>query len=185
MPILSREPDIYPENLFEVAEIESPSHRWWVLYTLSRREKELMRRLHGLSIPFYSPMIAKRSKTPSGRRYTAYEPLFRNYVFLYGNDETRYASLTTNCISRTVPVVDNAELTRDLKQFHDLINLDVPLTPEAKLAPGQRVQIRAGQFRGFEGTIIRRQGEIRLLIAVNFIQRGASLLLEDFEVEAI
>lgn len=184
MPILSRERDLHPDNLFEIAAAGDKGH-WWALYTLSRREKELMRRLHALSIPFYGPVVPKRSKTPSGRVYTAYEPLFRNYVFLYGDEEAKYASLTTNCVSKYVAVSDGAELTRELKQFHDLINLEVPLLPEERLIPGQRVRIRAGRLKGFEGTIIRRERDVRLLVSVNFIQRGASLLLEDFELEAI
>lgn len=185
MPILAREVDLYPENLFSLAETPPEGHRWWALYTLSRREKDLMRRLHALSIPFYSPIVPKRSKTPSGRVYTAYEPLFRNYVFLFGDDEARYASMTTNCVSSYVPVTDHLELTYDLKQFHDLISLDVPIRPEAKLEPGQRVRIKAGRFKNFEGTIVRREREVRLLVSVNFIQQGASILLEDFELEAI
>jgi transcription antitermination factor NusG len=184
MPVLARELDIFPDNLFEVA-AQSSRSRWYALYTMSRREKELMRRLHALSIPFYCPIVPKRGKTPRGRSYTAYEPLFRNYVFLYGDDEARYTSQTTNCVSSYVQVPDGNALASQLKQFHDLIRMDVPLLPEALLAPGQRVRIRAGRFRNFEGTIIRREHEVRLLVSIDFIQQGASLLLEDFEVEAI
>lgn len=47
MPILPAEPDVYPDDLLDV---EPPSDetaaQWWALYTLPRREKELMRRLH-------------------------------------------------------------------------------------------------------------------------------------------
>jgi transcription antitermination factor NusG len=185
MPILGREPDIYPENLFDQVERGSNDEHWWALYTLSRREKELMRRLYGLSIGFYGPVFAKRGKTPSGRRYVAHEPLFSNYVFLYGNEEDRVAALTTNCISRVIPVANKAELTRDLRQFQQLLSMDVALTPEAKLVTGQRVRIRAGCFRGFEGTIIRREHEVRLLVSVDFIQRGASILVDDVEVEPV
>ena len=62
---------------------------------------------------------------------------------------------------------------------------EVPLTPESYLEPGQRVRVKTGRFKGFEGTIIRRENEQRLLVAVNFLQQGASLLVEDFEVELI
>ena len=36
-----------------------------------------------------------------------------------------------------------------------------------------------------EGVVVRRQNRERLLVAVRFLQQGASLLLEDFQVEAI
>lgn len=185
MPILAREVDVFPANLFELLDQRSVPGQWWALYTISRREKELMRRLLALEVPFYGPVLPKRGRTPAGRSYIAYEPLFRNYVFLFGDEQARYASLTTRCVSKCVPVVDNDELTHDLRQFHDLIALEAPLLPESRLLPGQRVRIRSGKFRGVEGTIVRREHEVRLLVAINFIQQGASLLLNDYEVEAI
>ena len=185
MPILAREIDIYPDDLLTTAGQSAGDQSWWALYTLSRREKELMRRLLAEQIPFYGPLVPKRTKSPAGRVRTAHLPLFSNYVFLYGTNEDRFEAMKSNCISRYVQVVDGEELTRDLKQFRDLIAMDTPLTPESRLVPGQRVRIRSGRFRGFEGTIIRREHEVRLLVAVNFIQQGASLVLDDFEVEAM
>jgi transcription antitermination factor NusG len=185
MPILDREPDLFPADLFDQLAAPDDQRSWWAFYTLSRQEKEFMRKLRGHQIPFYGPLIPKRVKSPAGRIRTSYVPLFSNYVFVYGGEEQRYKALTTNCVSQVVPVVDNEQLTRDLRQFHDLIQMDVPLLAESRLEPGTRVRIRSGRFSGIEGTILRRENEIRLLVAVNFIQRGASMLLEDFEVEAI
>jgi len=185
MPILAPETDIYPTDLFDQVERAAEDKCWWAVYTLSRREKDFMRRLVALGVPFYGPLIPKRTKSPGGRVRTAYLPLFTNYVFVYGSDEDRYQAMTTNCVSRTLPVSNGEPLTRELRQFRDLIAMDAALTPEARLEPGRLVRVRSGRFRGLEGTILRREGELRLLVAVNFIQRGASLLLEDFEVEAI
>jgi transcriptional antiterminator RfaH len=185
MPILSHEPDLFPADLFELAAVDDTERSWFAFYTLSRQEKEFMRKLHRQEIPFYGPTIPKRIKSPAGRVRTSYMPLFSNYVFVYGNEEQRYQALTTNCISQVVQVVDREQLTRDLRQFHHLIGMDVPLLAESRLEPGTRVRIRSGRFRGIEGTILRRENEVRLLIAVNFLQRGASMLLEDFEVEAL
>jgi hypothetical protein len=47
------------------------------------------------------------------------------------------------------------------------------------------VRVKAGMLRGQEGMIIRRQGETRLLVAVNFLQQGASVLLDDIAVEQL
>ena len=47
MPILKREPDCYPPDLLDSAfeEAVGRDERWWLVYTQSRREKDLMRRL--------------------------------------------------------------------------------------------------------------------------------------------
>jgi hypothetical protein len=184
MPILAKEQDLFPIDLLDrylAGDLEG--HQWWALYTRSRREKELMRRLRSLDIAFYSPMISRRYRSQAGRARTSYVPLFANYVFLCGNDFHRYEALTTNCISRDIVVPDGLRLAEDLRQVHRLIELGCPLTPEARLLEGSRVRVRSGPFVGFEGTVIRRENVTRLLVAVNFMQQGASAVLEDCELE--
>lgn len=186
MPILAREPDIYPENLLEFAGAPQPSDvSWWALYTLSRREKDLMRKLSSLDIPFYCPIVPKRTRSPSCRFRVSHVPLFHNYVFLFGSEMQRYQSVTTGCVSRYMRVVDREELTRDLAQIHGLIQSGVPLLPESRLVAGEYVRVRSGPFRGYEGTVLRREGQTRLLVAVNFLQQGASILLEDCQLESL
>jgi len=186
MPILARESDLYPEDLLDRPELgrESQVH-WWALYTLARHEKELTRRLRGLEIAFYCPLIGRRTASPSGRTRVAHVPLFAGYVFMYGGGDARYRAMTTNCISRWLPVGDGQELTHDLRQVRRLIDSGAPLTPEARLDPGARVRVRCGPLAGMEGKVIRRSGEVRLLVAVNFLKQGASLLLEDHQVEPL
>jgi transcriptional antiterminator RfaH len=183
MPILDRESDIYPEHLLEPA--GEGGEPWWALYTMPRREKELMRRLRALELPFYGPIVPQRKKSPQGRVRTSYLPLFSGYVFLRGDDESRRQALTSNCISRCLMAPDAGQLVEDLRQIRRLILADVPLTVEAQIQPGARVRVRSGALRGIEGVVLRREHRDRLLVAVRFLQQGASLLLGDFEVEEI
>ena len=186
MPILAREPDLYPDNLLDRPELgREENMSWWAMYCRPQQEKQLMRRLRPLGIPFYSPLIRKRSRSRSGRVRTSYIPLFASYVFIYGTGADRYAAQTTSCVSRWLVVPDTESLTHDLRQICGLINSGAPLTAEARLAPGTRVRIQSGPFAGFEGVIIRRPRETRLLVAVNFLQQGASVLLDDCQVEQI
>jgi transcription antitermination factor NusG len=186
MPILAQEPDIYPADLFEWEELGAESdRRWWALYTLARREKELMRQLRAREIPHYGPMIPKRYRSPGGRLRQSFVPLFPGYVFIYGDNSQRYDALTTNCVSRYLSVADGVELTRDLHQFYQLILAGVPLTPEERLEAGDLVRVRRGILAGIEGVVLRREGRTRLLVAVNFLQRGASLVLDDADFEVI
>ena len=194
MPILDREPDIFPADLFTRFPGETAGSAeanlddagsWWAVYTRSRQEKELMRKLRAMEISFYSPLVPHRSRSPQGRIRTSYLPLFSNYVFLYGDVEARTRALTTNTISRTIEVENPAVLVRDLRQIHDLIARGSPVTPEAKLQPGAPVRIRSGSMKGIEGTVIQRHGEMHLIVVVNFLQQGASVKLQDFEVESL
>jgi transcriptional antiterminator RfaH len=186
MPILAPEPSLYPADLFDRAEAcAEPEARWWALYSLARQEKQLMRRLHAQETPFYAPVVAKRSRSPSGRVRVSQVPLFAGYVFLYGTGAQRHVAMTTNCVSRCLDVPDGAQLTNDLRAIHRLIATGEPLTPEARLEPGQPVRIRSGALMGFEGIVLRRANETRLLVAVNFLQRGASVLVDDCQLELL
>ena len=200
MPILPREPDVFPDDLLDYdpdldpdldldpdqdGSTEEAAARWWALYTLPRREKELVRRLRGMGISHYCPLIKRRKRSPSGRMRTSYVPLFASYVFLRGCEESRYQAWTTNCVSRCLDVDDGRQLAHDLRQIRRLLESDAPLTPESRLEPGMRVRIRSGSLVGLEGTVVKRRGTERLLVAVHFLQRGASVQLEDFQVERI
>jgi transcription antitermination factor NusG len=144
-----------------------------------------MRRLRQLEIAHYGPLIARRHPTATGRVRTAYVPLFPGYVFLQGDEATRYRAMATNCISRCLAVPDPAQLVHDLRQIFRLIESNVPLTPEARIEPGTHVRIRSGMLAGLEGTVVRRRGETHLFVAVDFLQKGASFQLADYQVEAL
>ena len=59
------------------------------------------------------------------------------------------------------------------------------LTPESRLAPGNRVRVCQGPLMGMEGTVLVRRNSVRLLIAVDFLQQGASIEIEDFLLEPV
>ena len=191
MPILPKETSLFPENLLLQAKEEladtptEESSRWWAMYTRSRQEKQLMRKLLALETPFCCPTIERRHRSPAGRIRRVHEPLFSNYVFVYGDKSARHSALTTNCISQCQQVGDGLGLTHDLAQIQRLIETGEPLSPESRLLPGDHVRVKSGSFAGFEGTIINRMNETRLFVAVSFMRQGASVLLEDCQLEYV
>ena len=185
MPILPREPELYPDDLFSEQVDLATDAPWWAIYTLSRREKDLMRRLRTMEIPFYCPLISRKTKSPAGRVRKSFVPLFSGYVFAQGNQEQRLQILQTNCVSRTLEVDDGVQLIRDLSQIHQLIKADVPMSVESKIQPGQAVRVISGPFAGLEGVVLQRRGVEHLIVSVQFLQQGAAVAIEDFQVELI
>ena len=170
LPILPQEPDCHPIDLLDRSTLSDS--RWWLVYTRSRQEKQLMRHLRRLEVSHYAPQISHRRRSPAGRIRTTYAPLFNNYVFLHGNDHDRYQAVCTGAVLRTTEITDVNRLVSDLVQIRNLINLGVPLTIESRLEPGQHVRVRSGSFSGYEGTIVRREQETRLLVSVMFMDQG-------------
>jgi transcriptional antiterminator RfaH len=184
MPILSEEPSQFPETLLEETPPGSEDRCWWVLYTKARQEKATARQLLTFRIPFYLPLVHK-TFVSRGRKMCSYIPLFSGYVFMFGTEEERVRSLTTNRISRIISVEDAEQLVHDLRQLQQLIASDAPLTVESRLVPGNRVRVRRGPFAGVEGTVLTRRGKTRLLVAVDFLQQGASVEIDDFLLEPV
>lgn len=194
MPILPRQRDIFPDDLLDTPQAVDghachaghaghANHDWIAFYTLSRREKDLMRRLEAAALPFYAPLVKRRLLSPGGRARLSYVPLFPGYVFSYVDDAQRRLALATNTIARWLPIQDASAFVADLRNIKRLIDTDRPLTPEARLEPGQPVRVRSGPLRGMEGMVVKRRGEQRLVVAVRFVNQGVSIELEDVDLE--
>jgi len=184
MPILKEEQSLYPETLLDEAPCDVPDRCWYALYTKARQEKSLARELLKHQIPFYLPLV-KKTSVSRGRRRTSLSPLFGGYLFIFGAEAERVRVLTTNRVSRVLVVEDPEQLVFDLRQLRQLIAADAPLTIESRLAPGRQVRVRWGAFAGLEGTVLKRRGETRLLVSVNFLQQGASVEIDDFLLEPL
>jgi transcriptional antiterminator RfaH len=184
MPNLASETNLYPDNLLDEFTTEPSERRWWAVYTRSRMEKSLARQLLAMEVPFYLPLIP-RTTTIAGRRVKSFLPLFTGYLFLYGTDQERVQTLSTNRVAQLWAATKVDDLTRDLQSVRTLIESGVPLSPEGRLQPGRRVRVKTGMLMGLEGVVVARRGEDRLLVAVSFLQQGVSVQIHDYQVEPI
>ncbi len=183
MPILAEEPNLYPEHLLGTTSLLE-DHRWHVVYTRARHEKSLARHLYDNGMSFYLPLIAK-DQFIRGRKRTSWLPVFSSYMFYFGNAPGDVARLAPYCVSAVIPVEDQYELQGELAAIHHLLENEIPLTLEARLAPGRKVRVKSGALRGLEGTILRRKGAHRLLVSVNYLQKGVSIEIDDFMIESL
>ncbi len=178
MPILPAEPDRYPPELLS-GRPEPGLRRWWVLHSKPRQEKSLARYLYAAGLEYFLPTIRKRNRI-RGRIVTAQIPLFTGYVFLRADPSERLIALASNRVVQTLAVDDQERLWLDLRQVDILLSSGAPITPEDRLVPGDEVEITSGALAGLTGTIVRTASGRRFVVRVDFIQQGASVLLDDF-----
>jgi transcription antitermination factor NusG len=185
MPIAPAETCLFPDNLLDPAvAVADASARWWVLHTRPRAEKAVARQLVGRAVGFYLPLYEHRL-TSGGRVRSSYLPLFPGYVFLHGNDEGRRLALETNQIAQTLQVPDQLGLFGDLQRIRQLLETRQKLTPEQRLQPGTPVRIVAGALAGMTGVVIRQGRQLRFVVAVSFLQSGASVDVESWMIEPL
>jgi transcriptional antiterminator RfaH len=177
MPILAAEPAFFPSQLFEPM-ADCVGRQWFVLHTRARQEKSLARELHGRSTPFFLPLIAKRLKI-RGKAVQSHLPLFSGYVFLLGDTDDHLFARGARRVVRCLEVPDQERMWNDLRQIQRLIASGAPIRPEDQLEPGAPVEIRNGPLAGLRGVIVKSATGNRFIVKVDFIQRGASVTLDE------
>lgn len=174
VPLLQREADHIPEDVFRLSVTDFP---WSVAHVKSRTEKALARYVAALRIPFYLPVGERRTRR-GGRSFVSYIPFFAGYVFLRGDAASRAQALRSNLIVRLLDVPDQALLDLELCQLHALQEAGAPLIPFPWLGPGDAVRIMEGPFRGYLGVIVREKGAQRLVVSVSMLRRSVAVELE-------
>lgn len=180
-PGLSRPVD---EGLETLERSANAGEGWWLAHTLPRQEKALASALYARDVPYYLPLVTRKSLS-RGRTRVAQVTLFPGYLFVYGGEAERLSVLKTNRTLTVRRAPDGERLRADLRRFHELIAADAPLLPEATLVVGERVRVKAGPFRNQEGVVFRRNGKTRLLISIDYLQQGASLEVDDCLLERV
>lgn len=180
MPILKREPDLYPADLFGAAGDERPDPAagrdrgpWWVAHVRSRQEKLLARHLRAHEVAHYLPQRERR-RPGAVRPRTAYLPLFPGYVFFRGGGVERLAAFGSGVIVRLLEVPGQAALERELIALWRLQTAGTPLVPWEYIGPGDEVEITDGPLRGWSGTVLRAKGTLRLVVSVTFLRQSVA-----------
>jgi transcription antitermination factor NusG len=174
VPILKREADLYPANLFELSPAEHP---WSVAYVRSRQEKGLARHLAGHGVGFYLPQSQKQVRR-DGRTLVSHLPLFPGYLFFRGLAAARRTALASNLIVQVLPVLDQGRLDAELAGLWRLQREGLTLVPHPYLGPGDEVEVSDGPLRGLRGTVLREKGELKLVVSVSLLRRSVAAELD-------
>jgi transcription antitermination factor NusG len=185
MPILPAEPDLHPSNLWQLGGQGAPDEVWWCLHTKPRQEKAIARALKVRDIAYYLPQVVKVDRTPQGRKIRSIIPLFTGYLFLRGNDFARLEAIRTDRLANVLEIYEQDALIGDLRQIHQMLASGLTVLPELEMPVGTRVRIKTGPLMGMIGTVIRRCKRDHFVAIVQFLGRGATVELEDWQVERL
>ena len=168
MPILPKETDIFPDNLFDLPTADAP---WEIAHLRSRQEKAVARLLFDGGKPFYLPQAVLKKKT-SGRTFVSHLPLFPGYIFLRRVRGLRETLWRTSAVVKMLEVPDQAQLTGELLQIRQLQVSGAVFTPQPDLVPGDAVRITEGVFSGYHGIVMEDRGSLRLIVSVSTIRKS-------------
>src|ERR1051326_3002143 len=165
MPLLRKEAEIFPEDLFD-----GVAQPWWVAHVRARHEKMLARELLDRAVPFYVPQI-EQEKRRGGRTFRSFLPLFSGYVFFCGADGARGVVRRRPAVVSVLDVEDQELLTSELAQIRKLQLAGASLRPYVEYVPGDVVRVREGAFAGYKGVVVRTKGTQRLIVQVSTLRQ--------------
>ncbi|HEY0370972.1 MAG TPA: transcription termination/antitermination NusG family protein [Thermoanaerobaculia bacterium] len=171
MPILERESDMFPEELFDLRVDEAP---WEIAHLRSRQEKSVARLLLDAKKPFYLPQI-KQTRKSAGRTFVSHLPLFPGYIFVRRVDGLRETLWRTSAVANILDVDDQTRLHGELLQIRQLQASGAVLTPRVELVPGDAVRIDEGAFVGYSGVVIQERGAFRLIVSVSILKKSVAV----------
>jgi len=176
MPLLRKEAEIFPEDLFE-----SVAQPWWVAHVRARHEKTLAREMLDRGIAFYAPQIEQKRRR-EGRTFRSFLPLFSGYVFFRGDPDARDVVRRRPAVVNVLDVDDQDLLTSELAQIRKLQLAGASLRPFVDYAPGDVVRVREGAFAGYKGVVVRTKGAQRLIVQVSTLRQ---LVAVEFDREVV
>lgn len=162
--------------------------QWFAIHTYPRHEKRVASELVSKGLDVYLPLIARRHQW-SDRQKLVELPLFPCYTFARTmvSGETLVKIRQTSGVIGLVGASGQGEPIPDseIENVRILLTNKVQLDPYHFLKVGQRVRVRGGSLEGLEGILIRRNGNRRLVISVESLERSMSISVEGLEVERI
>ncbi|OEF24009.1 transcription/translation regulatory transformer protein RfaH [Vibrio rumoiensis] len=158
---------------------------WYLLYCKRGEQQRAKMHLENQSIECYYPEV-EIEKMVRGKRKRVSEALFPSYIFI-GLDTSIGPSFTTIRSTRGVmdfvrfggqPHQVSESLITQLKEC-ELGEQDCSQLPQ----PGQSIQIKSGQFSGFEAIYQEPDGEKRSILLITMINQQVTIKVDNTDVE--
>jgi transcription antitermination factor NusG len=161
---------------------------WYAVHTRARHERAVAHRLCERGVTTFLPTCTEVHRW-NDRRKTIELPLFSCYLFvkLIPRNEERQRVLRTESVLGLVGTqgVGTPIPNEQIDAVRLLVKEQLPCCSHPFLKTGQRVRIRGGALEGLEGIFLSRQGERRLIISVDAMQRSLAIQVEGYDVEPI
>ena len=167
--------------------VEDPPH-WYAVQTRPRHEKVIAGRLREQGLETFLPLSTEVHRW-SDRRKRVEVPLFGCYVFvkLALTNERRFRVCNLDGVFGFVGVRGHgiAIPEQQIEAVRTLLSEQVGWSSHPFLKIGQQVRIRGGSLDGVEGVLAAHNGENRLVVSIDAIQRSLAVRIEGYDVEPV
>jgi len=174
------------ESASVAAFVQPDQPQWYAVMTRSRHEKVVVERMRERGLETFLPTIMQTHRW-SDREKSVEVPLFGCYVFvkLHLTNELYYRVCNVDGVSRFVGIGKEGTPipSEQIEAVQTLVNQKIPWSAYPFLNIGQRVRIRGGSMDGVEGILVARDGDRKLVVSIDAIQRSMAVRIEGYDLE--
>jgi transcription antitermination factor NusG len=159
---------------------------WFALCTLPRHEKRVAELITHQLIESFLPIYQQERQWKKRPPVILELPLFPTYLFARIRHSQRGSILGVPGVLSIVGnrrqslSIPDAEIER-LRAGLEMRSVE----PQPYLAVGESVRVKNGPLAGYEGLLIRRKNELRVVISVERIQQSISVEVDEADLEAL
>ncbi|MBN4053834.1 transcription/translation regulatory transformer protein RfaH [Haliea sp. AH-315-K21] len=165
---------------------------WHLLLSKPREELRAEEQLRNQGFKVFHPLL-KHYKLKQGKQKSIIESLFPRYLFIQLDDELNDWSTirSTRGVAELVrftdyPAVVPESVVNDLlKQVNEEGLIDQTQQETRLFKPGDRVEIREGSFKGWQGVVKEQDSDMRVVLLLKMLGREQSLQIPLAEIKAI
>ena len=161
-------------DLIPLAECASPT-AWAVVHTQPNRDKIALENLIRQQFDVYNPQVRKRVRH-ARKSQDVLRPLFPGYMFVGINPEDgRWRAISSTQGVRSLVRFGNQITYVDFRLIDSLKAREIEgviALPSSPFVMGQRVRLVDGPFEGLVAKIIELDEKSRLVVLIDFLNRG-------------
>lgn len=161
------------------------STEWFAAYTYPRHEKRVAVFLNQVEIRTFYPVYTASHRWKK-RKASVTLPLFPGYVFVNISNEQRRRVLSAPGVihivgSRGKPSPLPTDQIEALQKTLESRKAE----PHPFIAPGHTVRVTFGSLEGLEGIVLRRKGQMRMIVSLTTINQSIMLELEQSDLAPV
>src|SRR5438105_9659258 len=161
---------------------------WYAVQTRFRHERIVAAQLREQDVSTFLPMITQIRRWSDRRKLVEF-PLFSGYVFVHAavSPQIRTIVLFARGVAGFVAMRGEPLSIPDeqIDIVKELLAKNIRCAAQPFLKVGQRIRIRGGSLEGLEGILISHNGDRKLVISLDTIERSFSIHLDGYYVEVL
>lgn len=160
--------------------------RWYAAYTSANHEKSVAKQLGERDVEHFLP-LCESVRQWKDRRVRLQMPLFPGYVFVRLALRDRLKVLQVPSVVRLVGYGDAPAALREeeVEGLRCALAEGMRAGPHPYLRVGCRVRITDGPLAGHEGILVRRKGNLRVVLSVALIQRSIHVHIDSSHLKPL